>query len=253
MGAGHAHVLHHHGHSPVHRMPPELKVATAFGFVLCVALAPRGAWWAYLAFAGVLGSAVRLSEVPARFVAARLMVIAPVAAFAGALPFVSGGEQAAVLGQSMSSEGLTAAGTILAKAALGASASIVLAATTEAPDILRGLGRLRVPAVLVTVAAFMLRYIELIAGEVGRMRTAMTARGGESRWLWQARPMASAAGATFVRSYERGERIHQAMLSRGFSGSMPPPAEAAADRRDAVRAGIALAASSAILLAAFAT
>jgi cobalt/nickel transport system permease protein len=33
--------------------------------------------------------------------------------------------------------------------------------------------------------------------------------------------MASSAGALFVRSYERGERVHLAMLSRGYTGSMP--------------------------------
>ncbi|HRE03653.1 MAG TPA: CbiQ family ECF transporter T component, partial [Ilumatobacteraceae bacterium] len=41
------------------------------------------------------------------------------------------------------------------------------------------------------------------------------------RWLWQARPIAASLGTLFVRSYEHGERVHLAMLSRGFTGSMP--------------------------------
>ncbi len=53
------------------------------------------------------------------------------------------------------------------------------------------------------------------------MRTAMVARAHDPRWLWQAKPIASSAGAMFVRSYERGERVHSAMLARGFTGSMP--------------------------------
>ena len=49
----------------------------------------------------------------------------------------------------------------------------------------------------------------------------MTARGHDARWFWQARPLATSAGAMFIRAYERGERIHHAMLARGFTGSMP--------------------------------
>jgi cobalt/nickel transport system permease protein len=78
-----------------------------------------------------------------------------------------------------------------------------------------------VPSVLVAIAGFMVRYLELIAGELGRMRIAMTSRGHDPRWLWQARPIATAAGALFIRSYERGERVHSAMVSRGFTGEMP--------------------------------
>ena len=29
------------------------------------------------------------------------------------------------------------------------------------------------------------------------------------------------AGALFIRSYERGERVHLAMMSRGYTGRMP--------------------------------
>jgi cobalt/nickel transport system permease protein len=125
-----------------------------------------------------------------------------------------------------------AAWNIIAKAGLGASASIILAATTEVPDLIRGLGRLKVPAVMVSIASFMMRYLEVIAGELTRMRQAMASRGYDPRWLSQARPIAYGAGAMFVRSYERGERVHQAMLSRGFSGEMPDLGHPAATRRD---------------------
>jgi cobalt/nickel transport system permease protein len=80
---------------------------------------------------------------------------------------------------------------------------------------------LKVPAPLTAIAMFMVRYLELVAGELGRMRVAMTARGYDPRWLWQAKPIAASAGAMFIRSYERGERVHAAMLSRGYTGAMP--------------------------------
>jgi cobalt/nickel transport system permease protein len=67
----------------------------------------------------------------------------------------------------------------------------------------------------------MIRYLELISDELGRMRIAMTSRGYDPRWISQVRPIATSAGALFVRSYERGERIHSAMVARGFNGEMP--------------------------------
>ena len=97
----------------------------------------------------------------------------------------------------------------------------LLAATTEIPHILKGLERLKVPSLMIAIAGFMIRYLEVVTSELQRARVAMIARGHDARWFWQARPLATSAGAMFIRAYERGERIHHAMLARGFTGSMP--------------------------------
>lgn len=221
MGAGHGHSLHHHAHSVVHDLAPEAKVVAVFGFVLAVALTPQDRPATYLAHALVLALVGRAARLPAGFVAKRVLVVLPFVAFAFAIPFVATGEQVQVLGLSVSGEGVLASANVLGKALLGATASIILVGTTEPPRILEGLTRLRVPRVLTTIAAFALRYVEVLTREVGRMRIAMAARGHDPRWIAQARPMAAGAGALFVRSYERGERVHAAMSSRGFTGAMP--------------------------------
>jgi cobalt/nickel transport system permease protein len=53
------------------------------------------------------------------------------------------------------------------------------------------------------------------------MRIARESRGAGSGRIGQARAVATSAGALFVRSYERGERVYLAMASRGYVGSMP--------------------------------
>lgn len=221
MGAGHAHALYVHGHTPVHRLPPEVKLAAAFAFVLAVAVTPPRAVWAFAVHGVALGSVVATARLPARFVLARLLIVVPFVAFAFTIPFIGTGDRVGVLGVQVSEAGLWATFNIAAKATLGATTSIVLAGTTEVPRLLAGMGRLRMPQPLVAIAAFMVRYLELIAGDLRRMRTAMAARGYDPRWLWQIRPIAASAGALFIRSYERGERVHAAMLSRGYTGSMP--------------------------------
>ncbi|MDP8978125.1 MAG: cobalt ECF transporter T component CbiQ [Actinomycetota bacterium] len=244
MGAGHSHPLYVHEHSVVHALAPEVKLVAALGFVLAVAVTPREALWAFAVDAAALTGVVCLARLPARFLLARLAIVVPFIAFAFVIPFVASGERVEVLGLGVSRVGLWGAWNIVAKATLGATTSIALAATTEVPRILRGMARLRVSPALTTIAAFMVRYLELIADQLGRMRTAMTARGHDPRWLWQARPIAASAGALFVRSYERGERVHAAMLSRGYTGTMPVP-----DERTAT-AGEWLAAAGFPLLAA---
>ena len=221
MGAGHAHALYVHEHSPIHAASPEAKVAAVLLFVLSVAITPPLQAWAFGVYAVLLASALVVGRIPLRFFLLRLVGILPFILLALMVPFVGSGERIDLGWVSVSREGLWAAWGIIAKATLGAGAAIVLVATTEVPAVLAGLRTLKVPSVLVAIAGFMIRYLELIADEMGRMRQAMTARGHDPRWLWQARPIASASGALFVRAYERGERVHSAMMARGYNGEMP--------------------------------
>jgi cobalt/nickel transport system permease protein len=230
VGAGHAHALYVHEHSVVHHLPPHVKVVAGFTFVATVASTPREVPAVFAVHALLLLVAVRLARIPLRFVLARLVVVAPFLLLALVVPFVAAGERIDVVGLSLSVDGLWGAFGIAVKALLGAATSILLVATTEVPGLLRGLERLRVPPTLTQIATFMVRYLEVIAGEFARQRVAMTSRGHDPRWLWQLRPLAASAGALFVRSYERGERVHAAMLARGYVGVLPPPASERAAR-----------------------
>src|SRR3546814_16515632 len=53
------------------------------------------------------------------------------------------------------------------------------------------------------------------------MEWARHSRGDDPRWIGQARALSATVGALFVRTFERGERVHQAMLARGWDGAMP--------------------------------
>jgi cobalt/nickel transport system permease protein len=221
MGAGHAHALYVHEHSPIHGLAPETKVAAVVLFVVAAAVTPREAVWAFGVYALLLAIMVIVGRIPRLFFLSRLAGVLPFILFAFLVPFVGTGERVDLGWFEVSRDGLWAAWGIIAKATIGAGASIVLVATTEVPGILRGMRMLKVPAVIVGIAGFMIRYLELIADELGRMRQAMVARGHDARWIWQARPVAAAAGSMFVRAYERGERVHSAMAARGYTGEMP--------------------------------
>lgn len=221
MGAGHGHRLHFHGHSPVHRAPAHVKLLVLLGFVLTVVATPREWYAAYAVFLVVLLGVIAVARVPYGYLAKRMVVEVPFVVFAVLMPFVATGPRTEVLGMSVSEAGLLAAWALLAKGTLGVLASLTLAATTEPTAVLAGLQRLRMPELLVQIMGFMIRYLDVVTSEMGRMMTSMRSRGCEPRSPRHWPALARSLGALFIRSYERGERVHLAMVSRGYTGRLP--------------------------------
>ncbi|MFE9632296.1 cobalt ECF transporter T component CbiQ [Streptomyces sp. NPDC006463] len=230
MGAGHAHRLYRHGHSPVHALPPHCKLAATFAFVVVVVSTPREAVWAFGLYAVLLAGVAAAARVPAGFLLRRLLIEIPFVAFAVLMPFVAEGERVDVLGLSLSVSGLWGAWNVLAKGTLGVAASVLLASTTELRALLLGMQRLKLPPLLVQIASFMIRYGDVVTGELRRMSIARRSRGFEARGIRHWGVLAKTAGALFIRSYERGERVYLAMVSRGYAGSMPVIDEVVATR-----------------------
>ncbi|MBT2491746.1 cobalt ECF transporter T component CbiQ [Streptomyces sp. ISL-96] len=230
MGAGHAHKLYRHGHSAVHALPPHCKLAAVFCFVLVVVSTPREVMWAFGLYAVLLGMVAYAARVPAGFLLKRLLIEVPFVAFAVLMPFVAQGERVEVLGMSLSVSGLWGAWNVLAKGTLGVAASVLLASTTELRSLLLGLQRLKLPPLLVQIASFMIRYGDVITDEMRRMSIARRSRGFEARGVRHWGVLGKTAGALFIRSYERGERVHLAMVSRGYTGTMPVIDEVTATR-----------------------
>ncbi|MGH2814912.1 MAG: cobalt ECF transporter T component CbiQ, partial [Actinomycetota bacterium] len=185
MGTGHAHPLYRPGTSPLHRARPQCKLAAAVLFVLAVVATPREAFWAFGVYALLLTLLARVARLPLPTLARRLVIELPFLLFAVFLPLVGQGQRVEVLGMSLSVEGLWAAWNIVVKGTLGVATSVILAATTPVPELLRGLERLRLPAAFTTVAGFMVRYADVIGDEVRRMRIARISRGHDPRWIWQ--------------------------------------------------------------------
>nr|WP_211481402.1 cobalt ECF transporter T component CbiQ [Actinopolyspora xinjiangensis] len=220
------------GDSPLHRLAPQIKLVAAFGTVLCVVATPRTAFWAFGGFALLLGVLAGTARIPPGWLARRLLIELPFVALALVLPFALGGERAEVAGLALSVPGLLAGWNILAKGTLGLFTSLTLAATTSPRELLLGMQRLRTPSTLIMISSLMLRYVGVAVGEAGRMRLARISRGDDPRFLWQANATARSVGTLFLRCYERGERVHLAMVARGWSGELPEPGRGRPGARD---------------------
>jgi cobalt/nickel transport system permease protein len=238
VGAGHGHKLHFHGHSPIHRAPAHLKVLALLAFVIMVVATPKDWFAAYAVYLLVILGVIAVSTVPPTYILKRMVVEVPFVVFAMLMPFIATGPRTEFLGLTVSEPGLMSAWALLAKGTLGVLASLTLAATTEPHHLLAGLEVLRLPHQLVQIMGFMMRYLEVVTSELKRMRIARESRGfsATSVRAWPA--LASTAGALFIRSYERGERIHLAMLSRGYNGRLPATHRATATPAQWAQAGI---------------
>lgn len=213
--------LHESLDTPVHNAAPAVKIAGLVIFLFAVVATPPRALFAFVVHLAIVALVAVLARIPVKVLARRLLIETPFVIFALALPFVGRGPHHEVAGISISVPGLWAAWGILAKATMGTAATVVLAWSTPVSDILVGLERLRAPRALTAIAGFMIRYLDVIASELHRLQVARVSRGDNPRWIWQARAVAQTVGTMFVRSFERGERVHQAMVSRGFDGSFP--------------------------------
>jgi cobalt/nickel transport system permease protein len=221
VGAGHGHKLHYHGHSPIHRLPAHVKLVALLVFMLTVVATPPTWVPAFAGYLALLLAVIALSQVPPGYLARRLVVEVPFVVFALLMPVIATGPRTDVLGLSLSEAGLLAAWGLLVKGTLGVLASLTLAATTEPRDLLAGLERLRFPTQLVQIMGFMIRYLDVVTDEMRRMRVARESRGFRASSIRHWPVIARSAGALFIRSYERGERVHLAMMSRGYTGRLP--------------------------------
>jgi cobalt/nickel transport system permease protein len=215
-----------------HDLTPQTRILCVLLMVLAIALTPNGRWWTWAIYGiGILGvllaSRVTFSVLLKRF-AVELSFVGVI--LLGTL-FRDGGE---VLWQwgwlRITTAGLTVLGSVTLKAGLSLLLLNLLVLTTPIPVLLQALGALRVPPLLVAILASMYRYIGVLIEEFNSMQRAAVARNLMSNRRWHRLVIGNAIGSLFIRTYERGERVHYAMLSRGYDG-LPSIREMPKNRR----------------------
>jgi len=117
--------------------------------------------------------------------------------------------------------GWITAASVMLRFVLGMAALIGLASTTRFPELLKGLEQLRVPRLLVTQLRFLYRYLFLLVEQAMHLRQARRARdAGRGPAVWRWRAGAGQIGVLFLRTLEGAERMHLAMIARGYDGTI---------------------------------
>lgn len=207
--------------SPIHRLDPRAKLIVTALFLLTVVsyrkydvveLTPLFLYPAVL---------LALGRIPARMIARYLLLACPFAILVGAFNPLVDRQVVAHLGPYAVTGGWLSFASILIRFVLTASAVLLLLASTGYVAVCAALGRLGAPRLLTMQFLMLYRFIFILADEASRMVRAHSLRSPDDSGT-PLRVWGSLAGNLLLRAYDRGIRVHTAMLARGFDGTLHP-------------------------------
>jgi len=204
------------GESSLHRLDPRAKVLTTLVFILCVVSFDRYAVSALLPFLVFPTIMLTVGNLPVGYILRKILVVVPFALLVGLFNPLFDRQVVWQLGTLELAGGWVSCLSILMRAVLAASAAITLVAVTGFPALCGALEKLGMPQVFAVQLQFLYRYIFILTDEGARTARARQLRDfGRRPGL---RQFGSLAGHLLLRTWERAERIHAAMLARGFTG-----------------------------------
>lgn len=235
---------------PADALDPRARLLALLGFVVAVVATSPRALWPFLSHALVLAFFVGYSRVSAGTLARRLLFLAPLL-----LAVVGARALWLLLRQDPGEAAVQAELWLVALLGVRSGLSVLAVAAFmgrgEINQLTQGLRGLGVPAVLAGVMEQANRYRHLLWRELGLLRDAAGARGFRPRHLGDTVVLGQLTGSLMLRSLQRSERVHQAMLSRGFTGILPASRPLRWSGRDMLFLLMALALPTAISAASY--
>jgi cobalt/nickel transport system permease protein len=212
----------------LHRLDPRVKLVVTLCLILITGLTPTGAFGVYIALFALMMAGAIVAHVSPVSVVARSLAVLPFSLAAVTLIFTGPEPYLAALPVTswpVSEPGLVRCASIVFKSLISVQAAILLIATTHFTALLWAMSSLRIPGVLVAIISFMYRYLFLLADEAARLTRARDSRsavpaGTVPSLLFRARTTGRMIGSLIVRAFERSERVYNAMLSRGYTGTL---------------------------------
>ncbi len=210
------------GHdTAVHRLDPRAKVLVTFFFIVSVVSLGKYEISALFPFFLYPATMIALGGLPALFLVRKTVLVLPFAVAIGIFNPLLDRHVMLHAGPLAISGGWISCASIVTRAALTVSAAFILISVTGFPAICGALERLGMPRAFAVQLLFLYRYIFVLMEEGKRMSMARDLRsfGGSGLGM---RHFGSLVGHLLLRTWERAERIHRAMLSRGFTGEFHP-------------------------------
>ena len=202
----------------IHRLHPMVKLLAALFYILIVASFDRYSFGRLVPFVFYPAILMALAEIPYPMLLKRMAVALPFCLFAGLSNIVF--DRAAMLHVLTVpvSFGLVSFFTILLRTYLCVMAVLILVSTVPFSALAAQLRRLRVPEILVTVFEMTYRYIGTLLLEASSMFTAYTLRNTRTKGI-EMRHSGNFIGHLLLKSFDRAERVYNAMKCRGYAVS----------------------------------
>ncbi len=203
------------GTSGIHRLHPIVKMAATLVYMICILSFDRYALSRLVPYIFYPVVIMSMAEIPYRLILKRALVALPFCIFAGLSNVFFDSDTAIVIGGITISYGLLSFFAILLRSLFCVSAILILVAVTPFAELTAQLRRLHVPDMLVSLFEMTYRYIGTLLGEASSMFTAYSLRSRNNKGL-EMKHMDSFVGQLLLRSFDRAERIYDAMKCRGY-------------------------------------
>jgi len=211
------------------RLDARAKLLATLAFLTAVSFVPRGAF-PRLGMLGALLAVVLLLDrvVFTRSFWIRLLPVLTIALTMAVLVVLTqeGGrtwQRTDLAGVTIrvSEAGLTSAVELLLRTGIAAGALVCLSVRTSGPELLNALAWLRFPRTFLAVLGSVARTLWLVTEEARRMNRARLMRSGRASLRGRLRAVGGILSSLLLRSLGRAERVHRAMVARGFDGAVP--------------------------------
>lgn len=206
-----------HADSPIHRLDARAKVLVTI--IFCSTIISFGRYdlsdlLPFFVFPAVM---IARSNLPPLLIAKKIAVLCPFVLIVAIFNPIFDRGIGVQLGPMAISAGWISFCSILVRSILTIGTGLVLVGVTGFTSICRALEKFGIPQVFAVQLLFLYRYIFVLAEEGSRVSRARELRSNGNTGLGIA-SYGSMIGYLLLRTWNRAERIHMAMLARGFSG-----------------------------------
>ena len=205
--------------TPLHRLDPRVKLITTLLFIVTAVSFDRYSLAPLLPLFLFPLSLCAVGHLPVPYLRRKLLLASPFAVLVGMFnPLLDRTVMFQVGGLDISG-GWVSFGSILLRFTLTVSAALVLIASTGFTPVCVGLNRLGVPRAFSNQLLFLYRYIFVLTEEGARMMRARSLRSFNGRGTG-VKVYGAMLGQLLLRTMDRAQRIHRAMLCRGYTGEI---------------------------------
>ena len=226
--------------SPIHRWDPRAKLVAMLCLIVSVVIVPDVRMAAV--GLGVAIILVLMSRLPLELVFKHLALFG---VFIGPLSLLvllthhEGDDVARLSFLTITSGGLEQASLILVRALAAVILVLSIVSTMKFEVTIKALENLKVPTKLTQLIMFTYRYIFVLIEEVQTMSRSLTSRGfGRQTSMHTLTTTAKLIGMLFIRSHDRADRVYNAMVSRGYDGSLRTVVEFRMCKMDIAKAAV---------------
>ncbi len=204
--------------TPIHKLQPSVKlITTVIYLIVIISYSPHqiSGLIPYIFYPIIL---MTIGEIPFKPLFQRIVIALPFTLFTGISNLIFSREIAFSIWNIVITEGMVSFCSILLKTILTVMAVLILIATTSINDLVYVMISFKIPSIIVIQIMMTYRYIRVLLEEISVMYHAYILRAPKEKGI-KLKDMGSFLGQLIIRSFDRADRIYDAMKCKGFEGS----------------------------------